>query len=113
MVTAKNLLDAGYNRYPTGVAASASGLFQKDIRDKAGEIRYFLNFDEFDFRHVPVSRRRRDMPLDFIFEPVVEFTTKSGFTLRVTVIASGKTVEEIEAEVERVFTALDCVGYGG
>lgn len=102
MITAKELREAGYTRYPTGIAARASGLFQKDVRDEAGEIRYFLNFDEFDVREVG----------EYWFEPVLEITTKAGFTLRITVIAKDKSVAEIEAEVERIFTALGCTPYG-
>lgn len=104
MITDELLLENGYKEYGPNrfVYPYSNRFFQKSCKNEKGQTKYFINFVEYGGNEKnPITYE-----IDLQFE-------KENYTINITIFALSPqmTLEEIEAEVYKIWWELDCKYY--
>ena len=101
MITDEILLENGYKKYNDNFYR-ADCLFQKRIRNKKGQTKYFINI----YKYVSTYSQDINYEIDLQFE-------KDRYMMNIHLFAidDTMTLEEIEREVYAIWYGLDCKYY--
>lgn len=102
-INAKNLLANGYKKFKDSLKSADYG-YQKRV----GHTRYFINIYEYDFSKYPTFPKDRN-PISY--EVDVQFQDQDERYLNIVFSANDRTLEDVEARVEEIFTTLNCKDY--
>ena len=97
MITDDILLENGYKRFNDNLY-NAQSLFQKKIKDKKG-IKYFIDIYKYTFK-----------VKNYIPEYEIRLVSETdNYAINILLYATGNKmkIDEIEQEVERIWSALD------
>jgi len=109
MITADQLIAAGYRKSKSpGSKQFTDILYQKRIDDTNGK-KYFINIWEWDNREH--KRRNPELPMnDFSYQADAQMTDRHGSTFNMEML-SPESVERVEAFMESTWRLLECEYY--
>jgi len=109
-ITIENLKAAGFYEYKDQLADEIRVTsMQKKYWDEAGEHRkYFIQVKVSDLSRLQPAWKK----FGFSYEADSQFNTPKGETFNVVLLNDrNRTIEEMEAFFEKMFTAMGCVNY--